>query len=127
MNSSNATVAAALATILVLEEQNPYERMFRLGNKLINGLRKAADLANQKILVQGPGPMFIVSFTELDSFKDYRDTLKSDKAKLSKFIAAMHNSKIRIIGRGLWYISAAHTDEDIDHAIQVASEVLCNM
>ena len=127
MNSSNPTIAAALATILFLEEENPYPRMYRLGNKLMDGLRKAAVLANQKILVQGPGPMFILAFTELESFKDYRDTLQSDKAKLSKFIAAMHNSKIRIIGRGLWYISAAHTEEDIDHAIQVASEVLCNM
>lgn len=127
MNSSNPTIAAALATILFLEVENPYPRMYRLGNKLMEGLRKAAVLANQKILVQGPGPMFILAFTELESFKDYRDTLQSDKAKLSKFIATMHNSKIRIIGRGLWYIGAAHTEEDIDHTIQVASEVLCTM
>lgn len=127
MNSSNPTIAAALATILFLEEENPYPRMYSFGNKLMDGLRKAAVLGNQKILVQGPGPMFILAFTELDSFKDYRETLQSDKAKLSKFIAAMHNSKIRIIGRGLWYISAAHTEEDIDHAIQVATEVLCTM
>lgn len=127
MNSSNPTIAAALATILFLEEENPYPRMYRLGNKLMDGLRKAAVLSNQKILVQGPGPMFILAFTELECFKDYRDTLQSDKVKLSKFIAAMHNSKIRIIGRGLWYISAAHTEEDIDRAIEIASGVFCNM
>ena len=38
MNSSNPTVAAALATISVLEQEQPYERMFMLGNKLMNGL-----------------------------------------------------------------------------------------
>jgi glutamate-1-semialdehyde 2,1-aminomutase len=31
MNSSNPTIAAALATIEVLEKENPYERMFYLG------------------------------------------------------------------------------------------------
>jgi glutamate-1-semialdehyde 2,1-aminomutase len=39
----------------------------------------------------------------------------------------MHDRKVRVIGRGLWYISAAHTDADITHAIGVAREVLHEM
>ena len=34
---------------------------------------------------------------------------------------------VRLIGRGIWYISAAHTEQDIDHAIDVAKEVLIAM
>jgi glutamate-1-semialdehyde 2,1-aminomutase len=124
MNSSNPTIAAALATIEVLEKENPYERMFRFGNKLMDGLRKAAADHNHNLLVQGPGPMFNIGFTDLKSVKDYRDTLSYDRAKLGKFISAMHDERIRIIGRGLWYISAAHTEEDIDHAIEVSAKVL---
>jgi glutamate-1-semialdehyde 2,1-aminomutase len=124
MNSSNATIAAALATIEVLEKENPYERMFRLGNKLMDGLRKAAADNNHNLLVQGPGPMFNIGFTDLKSVNDYRDTLSYDRAKLGKFISAMHDERIRIIGRGLWYISAAHTEADIDHAIEVSTRVL---
>jgi glutamate-1-semialdehyde 2,1-aminomutase len=124
MNSSNPTIAAALATIEVLEKENPYERMFRLGNKLMDGLRKAAADLNHNLLVQGPGPMFNIGFTDLNAVKDYRDTLSYDRAKLGKFISAMHDERVRIIGRGLWYISAAHTEEDIDHAIEVSARVL---
>jgi glutamate-1-semialdehyde 2,1-aminomutase len=124
MNSSNPTVAAALATISILERDDPYEKMFKLGNELMDGLRRAAANAGQNLLVQGPGPMFNVGFTELGSVNDYRETLIQDKAKLGRFIAGMHNEKVRIIGRGLWYISAVHTDEDIDHAIKVATRVL---
>ena len=40
MNSSNATVAAALATIEILEAENPYERLFRNGKKLMEGIRE---------------------------------------------------------------------------------------
>ncbi len=127
MNSSNPTIAAALATIEVLETENPYERLFRLGNKLMDGIRKAAAENNLNLLVQGPGPMFNIAFTDLHKAKDYRDTLTFDKAKLGKFIAAMHDKKVRVIGRGLWYISAAHTDEDIDHAIKASAEVLATM
>lgn len=127
MNSSNATIAAALTTINVLEREQPYERMFALGNKFIQGLREAAVEAGHKVIVQGPGPMFNISFTELDEITDYRGTLQTDKAKLGKFVAGMHDEGVRIIGRGLCYISAAHVEADIDLALEKARIVLKNI
>lgn len=124
MNSGNATIAAALSTIEILEDDNPYQRMFELGQFFMDGLKKAAIEAGQNLLVQGPGPMFCIAFTDAETINDYRDTFTCDKAKLGKFIAAMHDRGIRIIGRGLVYISAVHTPEDIDMAIVVAAEVL---
>lgn len=124
MNSSNATVAAALATIAVLEREQPYERLYQLGKQLMNGLIQAASETNHTLLVQGVGPVFHTGFTELTSAKDYRDTLSFDKGKLGKFIAGMHDEGVRVIGRGLWYISAAHTEADILHAIEKAKKVL---
>lgn len=124
MNSSNATVAAALATLKVLQQENPYQRMFDLGKQLMQGLQEAAEKHHHKMLIQGPGPMFNIAFTEQTEIKDYRDTLISNKQLLGKFIAGMHHKGIRIIGRGLWYISAAHTEDDIKQAIKTASEVL---
>ncbi|MEQ7802641.1 aspartate aminotransferase family protein [Pedobacter sp. ASV1-7] len=124
MNSSNAPIAAALATIEVLEKENPYERMYRLGLKLMDGLRKAAKGTGHNLLVQGLGPMFNTGFTDLGSVNNYRETFSYDKAKLSKFVAAMHDEGIRIIGRGLWYISAVHTEEEIDYTIEVVRNVL---
>ncbi|WP_262245758.1 aspartate aminotransferase family protein [Parapedobacter soli] len=125
MNSGNATVAAALATIAVLEsDPNTYARMFRLGQRLMDGLRAGAREAGQPLLVQGMGPMFNTAFTSLAAMRDYRDTLQSDKAKLGRFVAALHDRGIRVIGRGLWYISAVHTEEDIDETISVVRDVL---
>ena len=127
MNSSNATVAAALATIEILETENPYERLFQYGKKLMEGLKEAASATGQNLLVQGAGPMFNTAFTDLKSIKDYRDTLSLDRTKLRKFISGMQDSKVRIIGRGLWYISAAHTEADIDEAIKKASKILSSL
>ncbi len=123
MNSSNPTVAAALATIRILEEQQPYDRMFRYGIKLMDGLRVAAKESGHDLLVQGMGPMFSISFTKAGKVKDYRDTLDGNRIKLNTFIAGMHDKGVRIIGRGLWYISAVHTEDDIDFAIAAAHEV----
>jgi glutamate-1-semialdehyde 2,1-aminomutase len=123
MNSSNATVAAALATIEVLERENPYERMFRLGKRLMAGLREASAGDHEDLLLQGPGPMFHLGFTRLRKVGDYRETLSYDKVKLGRFISAMHDEGIRIIGRGLWYISTAHTEAEIDQTIEVSRRV----
>jgi glutamate-1-semialdehyde 2,1-aminomutase len=90
----------------------------------MQGLKLAAQETNQPLLVQGLGPMFHTGFTNLTEVKDYRDTLGSDKVKLNKFISGMHDRNIRVIGRGLWYISAAHTEADVDHTIIIAKEVL---
>jgi glutamate-1-semialdehyde 2,1-aminomutase len=60
----------------------------------------------------------------LEKAKDFRDVLYFDKSKLAKFISAMQDEGIRIIGRGLWYISTEHTQEEIDRAIQTVDKVL---
>jgi glutamate-1-semialdehyde 2,1-aminomutase len=90
----------------------------------MHGLQEVAKKHNQNLMVQGTGIMFNMAFTDLKEAKDYRDTLSFDKAKLGKFVAALHDNGIRVIGRGLWYISAAHTEEDIDKAISIADKIL---
>jgi glutamate-1-semialdehyde 2,1-aminomutase len=124
INSGNAPVAAALATINVLEKEQPYEKLFRYGKLLMEGIRSATKRTGHNMLVTGPGPMFCTTFTDHSSIKDYRDTLSSDQNKLKSFVAAMHEEGIRIIGRGLWYISLAHNRDDIDRAVDTLSKVL---
>ena len=124
MNSGNAPVAAALATLTILEREQPHKRMFDLGQKLMAGIRKTAEKYGHNLLVTGPGPMFCIGFKNLASLYDFRDTLSFDNEKLKRLIAALHNEGIRVIGRGLWYISTAHTEEDIDHAIETVDRVL---
>ena len=123
MNAGNPTVAAALATIELLEQDGVYEKIYRLGKRLMDGLKAINVKYNQNMLVQGLGPMFHTGFIDLIKVKDFRDVLQYDKAKQGKFIAAMHDEGVRIIGRGLWYISTAHTEQDIDLAIETADKV----
>ena len=93
----------------------------------MEGIRNVARETGHKMLVQGPGPMFHTGFTSSESVLDFRGTLDYDKKKLSLFIAGMHDRGIRIIGRGLWYISTAHSEEDIRQAIETTRQVLLQM
>ncbi len=123
MNAGNPSVAAALATLGVLERVDVYPRLFALGQELMAGLRREAAAAGHQLLVQGPGPMFHVGFTRLHTVRDFRDTLRYDKVLYGRFVLAMQERGIRLIGRGLWYVSAVHTPEEIAHCISVAGEV----
>ena len=127
MNSSNSPVAAALGTIEVLEQPGVYERIYQLGGHLMDGLRDIATHYNQNLLVQGMGPMVHTGFTDLKQVNDFRDVQAYDKAKLGRFVAGLHDEGIRIIGRGLWYLSAIHTTTDIDAALRVADRVMSKL
>jgi glutamate-1-semialdehyde 2,1-aminomutase len=127
LNACNASVAAALATIEVLESENVHERLFVLGRRLMDGLQKAAHDANQQVLIQGYGPMFHMGFTDLPEVRDARDAQSYDKTRYAAFSRAMQERGVRLIGRGLWYISAAHTKAEIDHAIELAREAFAEI
>lgn len=124
MNSACPLIAAALATIEVLEEEGTHERIFKLGKKLMGGLKEASLKTGQNLLVQGLGPMFHTGFADVDEVVDFRDMKYYDKAKSSLFISGLHDRGIRVIGRGLWYISAVHTEADIELAIKIVLETL---
>jgi glutamate-1-semialdehyde 2,1-aminomutase len=81
----------------------------------MKGLSDAARATgHDDFLVQGLGPMFHLGFTPLKEVSDYRGVLSYDKTKLARFVALMAEHGVRLIGRGLVYISAAHTPKDIE-------------
>jgi len=127
INSCNPCIAAAVTTIEILEKDNTHKKLFALGKRLQDGLLKIKEETGLNMLVKGPGSMLHISFTSLNEVNEFRDTLQFDKEKLSFFVNGLHEEGIRIIGRGLWYISNAHTEADIDFAISKASIVLKNM
>ncbi|MBC7529835.1 MAG: hypothetical protein H7308_20080 [Chthonomonadaceae bacterium] len=65
--------------------------------------------------------------TEKSAAYDYRDTLSFEKTKNACFIHEMQERGIQLIGRGLWYLSGAHTEADIERAADTACDVLRTM
>jgi glutamate-1-semialdehyde 2,1-aminomutase len=127
MNSGNPSVAAALATIGVLEREDVPARLFRLGRRLRDGLHRVAIETGLPLRVQGPGAMFHAGFTTLETVRDYRDNLHYDRALYARFALAMQERGVRLIGRGLWYVSASHTPEEIDRCIDTTRDVFAEL
>jgi glutamate-1-semialdehyde 2,1-aminomutase len=125
MNSGNPSVAAALATLDVLQNERAHDGLFARGRRLMDGLREAArETGHADFLVQGFGPMFHTGFTDRSEVRDFGDTLAYDKTKYARFTFALQERGVRVIGRGLWYVSHAHDDDDIAFALAAARGAL---
>jgi glutamate-1-semialdehyde 2,1-aminomutase len=90
-------------------------------------LRQAGAESGLPLLVQGPGPMFHSGFTQREAVVEYRDMFNYDAALGSAFVQGLHRRGVRVLSRGLWYMSAAHTDDDLRKAVRAAQETLAEL
>lgn len=123
-NTNVISCVAALATIRELEGDHVYERLVVAGLKLMDGLRVAARNRGIPFLVQGIGPVFHTTFTELTEIRNYRDYLNCNLVRQRQFVEALLENGVRITSRGTWFLSTAHTDKDIDATLAAAEMAL---
>ena len=127
-NAALVPLAAARATLAKLDADDGavYADINRRGERLIHGLRQAIERTGTTAIVQGQGSMLQLYFTPAKQIRDYRETAGVDH---DKFMAFAHE----MIRRGVlvhpdpfehWFLSAAHTDADIDFVVDVAEESL---
>ncbi|WP_424814071.1 aspartate aminotransferase family protein [Roseococcus sp. YIM B11640] len=112
--------AAGLATLAVLERPGAYEGAFATGRSLMEGLTKILAGKGLPGQIVGEPVLFDVVFKE-GPVRDYRDTMKAD-AKL----AAHFNGHLRaagiLKGDSKYYISLAHTAEDVAKTLEAFAD-----
>lgn len=125
-NSNPVVMAAAAATLDLLERDGSaiYGRIYAAGQRLMAGLRAAAAAANVPLLVDGPGPLFQIYFTDQPAVRTYRDFAACDRQRMARLHAALLSRGINMVARGLWFLSAAHSDADIDHTVMIFADAL---
>jgi glutamate-1-semialdehyde 2,1-aminomutase len=125
-NSNPVVMAAAAATLGELETNAAtiYPRLFALGQRLMAGIRQAAGRAGRPLLVDGPGPVFNLYFTDQPAVRNYRDYARCDLAAMARLHTALLDRGVNMVGRGLFFLSAAHTEADIDETISAVAEAL---
>ncbi len=111
---------AGLATLNVLKKPGAYEAVFKTGRTLMAALSETLKKAGVKATITGEPPLFDVVFTD-QPIKDYRDTLRGDKAIAARFNKLLRERGI-MKGESKYYVSLAHTQADIDHTIGAWSD-----
>jgi glutamate-1-semialdehyde 2,1-aminomutase len=125
-NSNPVCLAAALATIEELEKGDGYHhrRLFNLGQQLMREIKELSKRKGINLLVQGPGPMFHLAFTEREQIRNYRDYLDVETARYVALANRLQDLGVRVIHRGIWYLSTAHTQQDVALTLEKLVEAL---
>ncbi len=93
-----------------------------LGNKLMEGLRALGDKHGVPIRPQGPGLVFHTAIlkngAEEGPLRDYRDLVaRNDGPRFGHLRRCLLEEGVRAIERGLWFMSLAHTEADVEEAL----------
>jgi len=124
LNGNPLALAAAKATLEILSRNREtiYGSLWKLGEKLRLGLERTLIERGFKVVTSGGGPVFQLSFMERRA-TNYRDTLAADQTKYANFAMTMLDEGVSILPEGRWYISAAHTDTDIDATLAAVERI----
>ncbi|GIW97786.1 MAG: glutamate-1-semialdehyde 2,1-aminomutase [Pirellulaceae bacterium] len=124
LSGNPLATAAGIATLELLRDEPPYERLERLGQRLENGLAQAAASAGIEHCVQRVGSMLTLFF-HAGPIRAWDDASQCDRQAFAKYFWKM-------IDRGVYmpcsqfealFISAAHTEELIDQTVDAARDV----
>lgn len=124
-NATPIAVAASLATIAELEKPGTYERIDSLGAQLADAFIELGKKNGIKTYANHHNAIVQFQFGIDRAPEDWRDVLDNvDSDMYDKFYNLCRDYGVRITSmRGRIYISAAHTQEDIDRTIAVFEHV----
>jgi glutamate-1-semialdehyde 2,1-aminomutase len=125
LSGNPVAAVAGLATLEVLKRAGTYDKVFATGRTLMQALSELLDKAGIAAQVIGEPPLFDVVFTR-EPIRNYRDTLKGDKAMAARFNQLLRAKGI-MKGESKYYVSLAHTKEDIDWTIGAWTEAIAEL
>ncbi len=125
LSGNPLAMAAGIATLREIGKPGFYEALEKSSARLANGLEQAAVNAGAKAVVNRVGSMVGIFLTD-QPVKNFNDAKTSD---LDKFAAYYR----KMLERGIYlapsqfeslFVSAAHSDQDIDDTVSAAESVL---
>jgi glutamate-1-semialdehyde 2,1-aminomutase len=114
-NGSQSSLAAASATLEILQDGHPQAILSRSTEKLQRGFTEMCEEMNVSARLNGLGGQFQVYFTSTDT-NNYRKVATASQEKFLRFQKEMLRQHVLFMPIALFHhgISAAHSDEDIE-------------
>ena len=121
LSGNPLAMAAGLALLNQLKDEEIYAKLERLTSLLAQGLKQAADEAGVKVSINYLGSLLTVFFTE-SLVECYEQAQSSNTAQFKVFFQSMLEQGYYLPPSQFecWFVSAAHTEEDINGAVKAA-------
>ena len=128
LSGNPLATAAGIATLKVLRDTSPYERLERRSTKLATGLEEAAIRAGVPFSIGWFGAMMTFFFNS-EPVTDWDVASRCDTGRYAKYFWGL-------LDRGVYmppsqfealFLSTAHSEEDIETTVSQAGEVLAEL
>ena len=125
LSGNPLAMAAGIASLELLLENDCYTRLEQLGQQLESGMQDAAKSAGIPIRFNRVGAMFCAYFTD-QPVHNLADAMKSDRERFARYFRGMLEQGIFLAPSQFeaGFLSTAHTEADIETTIRAARTVL---
>ena len=125
LSGNPLAMAAGIASLELLLENDCYTRLEQLGQQLESGMQDAAKSAGIPVRFNRVGAMFCAYFTD-QPVHNLADAMKSDRERFARYFRGMLEQGIFLAPSQFeaGFLSTAHTEADIETTIRAARTVL---
>lgn len=125
LSGNPVAVAAGIATLTVLSEENPYQKLDNLTKKLAHGLREITERLSILSFITQVGSMMSLFFSDRP-VQNFQDVLHADADRYSNYFHGMLKGGIYLAPSPYeaTFLSTAHTEQDIEQTLAAAEESL---
>ena len=117
-NGNTVATGAVLAALDELADGEVYRRVSEVGERLMGGLRSMSDEHGLGMHWQGLPMAFHASFGPDEDITRYRQLQQIDQHRYRSLGRALIDAGVWVAYRGIWYVSAAHGERDVDETLE---------
>ncbi|MBT5064016.1 MAG: glutamate-1-semialdehyde 2,1-aminomutase [Verrucomicrobia bacterium] len=123
LSGNPLAMAAGIVALEALKSGEVHQRLDQLGNRLENGMKKAAERANLDVTLQRCGSMFCGYFGDHPVI-NLSDAMKCNRDLFTRYFHGMLERFVYVAPSQFetGFLSVAHSEEDIDRTIEAAEQ-----
>tara|TARA_Y100001934_G_C12266653_1_gene732747 strand:+ start:22 stop:1299 length:1278 start_codon:yes stop_codon:yes gene_type:complete len=128
LSGNPLAMAAGLATLEELKTGSAHEQLETIGTRLEKGLNAAAERAGIPVITQRAGSMSCLFFAE-EPVHNLAEAMNTDRERFKKYFHGMLAEGVYLAPSAFEaaFLSAAHTEADIDSTIAAAEKVMATL
>lgn len=128
MAGNPLSMASGIACLEVLEDEEVYEKLDRLGNRLEEGMKNHAATFGIPVTINRLKGALTVYFAE-HQVENYEDAQKTDSRAFASFFKGMLKRGIHLAPSKYeaWFLTIAHEEKDIEETLQAVKDTFQEM
>ena len=122
LSGNPVAVAAGLASLELIDDVDPYGDLVKRADALTAGLARVFKEAGVRCVINKVESLFSVFFSEVP-VTDFGGARGADHRRYARFFHAMLDRGVYLPPSGYeaWFLSSAHSEEDVEQTIEVAA------